>query len=185
MQRQQGTRLCAAPQLIVAGQSVGKIKVGQTRTIIRRALGAPTHSYTRPDGYVVDQWVGPQNVITDLGPEHSSLTVLYSRSKAVQIEFNSPTFATKSKLSTRSKIRDFYRAYPHPRLTAYVYASEDREAAHQYFDVPSAGLCAQITAQDMAPAFQIQKLIVHAPGKRVIPEPKGELVPSMSPFSHS
>jgi len=164
-------------QLIVPGKSVGKVWLGATRLAVRLILGAPKASHVRTGGIAVDEWLGPPVTEKDswAGASQRRLAVLFVKNRAVQIELNSPNFATKDGITSRNSLGQF-RQYYRPRLKTYLYQDEGGGGYRGYiYDDVKRGLAFTFGAQDSYDAKVLpETLRVHRPGVFAIPDPGGQ-----------
>ena len=72
----------------VAGRSLGKIHIGETRADVRRTLNAskPPKTYDLKNGLIEDEWSGEVPNGTS-SPSSSTLTLWYRQDKVAQIEY--------------------------------------------------------------------------------------------------
>lgn len=166
---------------IIRGRSIGKVRIGATRTAILRILGKPSKSVKWRSGPIQDSYRGPTPPLDRYGQVSSLptfLNVIYRNNKVVQIEVSSPKFKTNSGISVRSSLAQFRAKYGKTRVRAYGY--EDSNGGGNigyYYDAVNKGIAFEFGVQDQFDALSTaDSLRVHAPGLAVLPDPGGDQV---------
>ena len=165
---------------VVPGKSLGKITLGMTPAQVHRLLGKPDKTLRLSNGLLDDVYKAKKT--RDRGADafprtvRDTIEVLYKGSKAVQLEATSPTFRTRSRLSTLSPLRDLERIINPKRYSTYGYGGDPGGALKYYLDGQGIGLAFESEpSQDVwfkeSPAHAI---IVHRKGVPVIPDQGGE-----------
>ncbi|MDQ3812588.1 MAG: hypothetical protein M3347_01400 [Armatimonadota bacterium] len=162
---------------VVPGRSVGKVRLGMTRTTVHQKLGKPGKTARWRSGLVQDSWLASPVKEFD---ERTFVHVLYKKNKAIQIEFNSPRFVTTTGISMRSSLAQFRAKHKKPRVRAYVYADPDGSGyVGYYYDDVKRGLTFELGTQDYFDARATpHSLRVHLPGRPVLPDPGGKPTPA-------
>lgn len=168
----------AATPNVIPGERLGKIRLGMTQSQTRKILGRPTATLHLQNGVTDD-------VYRSKSTGHK-LEVLFSRGRVVQIEATSPTFRTKSGLSTQTPLSVLRRALTNVRYVTYGYGGS-MGAVKYYIDHVGIGLAFESGGHqdDWFEETPPQTIIVHRKGVRVIPDQGGEFsdVKSYIPFS--
>lgn len=165
--------------LVVPGESVGRVKLGMTRAQVRKQLGVPSRTVRWKSGETQDTWLGASKKSDGTKIEEFErrfLNVISRRDRAIQIEFNSPTFRTRDGISINSTLAQFRARYPRPRAQSLLYADpEGGGYIGYYYDSVRRGLAFQFGAQDSFDSrVKPDSLRVHAAGRRVLPDPGGQ-----------
>jgi hypothetical protein len=164
--------------LVVPGRRVGKIRLGATRDAVWKRIGKPTRTTRRSGGLVEDRWEYPKTRSTSDLPAY--IIALFRANKAVQIEFDSPKYATANGFSVRNSLAQFRAKYTNIKTKAYLYTYfENGEplGGHRgyYYDAVRSGIAFEFGAQDVYDArIRPASLRIHPPGKPVIADPDGK-----------
>jgi hypothetical protein len=175
--------------LIVPGQRIGAVKLGMSRQAVHRALHAPDRARRIPGGIVQESWLSRRKFSQadrDNGIywKWNFVTIDFERNRVIQIEVNSPRFATSSHLSTLNSATDWGKRY------GPVRSKRDRggnrhpdgaPGAHHfmlYIDAVQQGIAWRYGAWgDLSPEPDpdepVELVIVHFRKGRLIPDPDG------------
>jgi hypothetical protein len=159
---------------VVPGQSVGRVRLGDTQMMVRQKMGKPAESRVRSDGLQQDTWLGPQ---PKSWPNESqrSFVVIYKNGKVAQIEYNSPHFVTARGISTRSSLQRFRARHRRLQTRAYSYTEGGGGHVEYYYDHLRHGICFQLGTQDFFDArVTPETLRVHPRNMPVIITPNGQ-----------
>ncbi|HEX8553036.1 MAG TPA: hypothetical protein VF681_15940 [Abditibacteriaceae bacterium] len=163
-----------APIPVVPGKSVGKVWLGAPRGTVRHILGKPSTIKARGDNLTVDEWLGPEVKDSWNNISQRRFAVVYRHERAVQIEFNSPSYRTSQGISTNSSLGEF-RKFFRPRLRAYLYTEGGGGFRYYAYDDRRRGLAFAFGGQDSYDARVLPEiLVVHRRGAAMIVNPGGE-----------
>lgn len=144
---------------ITPGQSIGEVRLDDTRESAIATLGKPKR--TRRDGDLTrDTWLGSKRR-DDSGSNFLEVTT--RGNKVVQIEATSPVFVSRGDLSTNSSVADLFDTYK--SLRGYDFLAEN---AHTYYlDAENDGVTFRFEGyQDsLTPDSKPSSILVHAPGE--------------------
>jgi len=172
---------------VVAGQSMGRVRLGFTRAQVIKVLGKPTKTFKLKGGYTDDLWRA-KNVGTDRNgePLRHKLEVIYKAGRVVQVEATSPVFVTSSGTSTRSTLSYLTDKHPTFRVLDYGYSDKDGGGWHNYYFVDvRKGISYEYEGwqEDLYRRSMPSTIIIHKPGTRVLPDAGGELVTDSTDLS--
>ena len=160
---------------VVPGKSAGKVWLGASRETVRKILGKPTQSYGSANGVTIEQWLGKERKNAETGDTFwPRYAVLFKANRAIQIEWNAPHFQTADGVSSEANLAVF-RHFFRPHLRAYLYADPEGGGHRGYvYDDVRRGIAFAFGAQDNYDARVLpEKLLIHRPGVRAIPEAGG------------
>lgn len=109
---------------IVAGQRIGKVAIGLSRSRVIKELGKPTSS-DKDGGYIFDSFGTPA--------EANVISILYERGKVIQIETIYPRFRTKEGVGRDSSWRVVNKYYGPLRVFSIGPKKEDPEHVFNYY----------------------------------------------------
>jgi hypothetical protein len=169
----------ASDTLVVPGQRVGKVRLGDSRAVVLRLLGKPAKTARWKSGPTQDSWFGPKPSVDKDGMEafqRIELNVIYSGGKVVQIEFNSPAFKTPQGISIGNTLQQFRRAYAGVKPYTFMYLDEGGGGYRgHYYDARAKGIAFSFGAQDYYDArIKPELLRVHRAGYPVLADPGGQ-----------
>jgi hypothetical protein len=156
------TRIAGA----VPGKGIGKVRLGMSRTAVRRALGKPRTTFSLPRGLASDLW-GTVNT-PSYRKSPNTLEVIYRGGRVVQIEMTSPAFKTDQGVSTATPLHLVRKVHPKMTMTRLVYSKGNQRRQHYYDDIRRG-----IAFEYWPDGEEINTLIVHQPGARVIADSGG------------
>jgi hypothetical protein len=147
---------------ITPGQSIGEIRLGDSRAAVRRKLGKPSKTFTSHGRRAVDHWER-QSALDEV-------EVVYEGDKACQIEVSADRYKTVSGLSPAGTLASVKSVYPKLRSTFYLYNTEDGKGLEYYDDIRR-GIAFVFTSPDTKTPQEkgIRTVLVHRPGRRAIP----------------
>ncbi len=181
--------------LIIPGQRVGSVALGQSRTSVHGLLHAPQLVRNLPGRIIEESWVSRLSPVQQHPYENDErywkfffVNIYFRQGQVVQIEINSPQFRTRSGLSTNSPAALFekrYQPYHSSDLKSgfpLMYGTRDREGGFPGYkhyvrieDASQVGLAWRYGSWgDLAPEPDpdVQEvIIVYRPGQRAILEP--------------
>ena len=173
-------QVLAAPSanyLVVPGQSLGKLRLGQTPAQVRKILGSPAKTFKLRNGLLDDVYVSKGTRKAEGQTIRDKVEILYRAGKAVQIEATSPSFKTASGLSTDSTLRTL-QGFLHPfRYYTYSFGGDDSGGHVKYYlDSQKLGIAFESPASQDTWNWQSGSatLIVHGKGSAVIPDQGAE-----------
>lgn len=160
---------------VVPGKKVGQVELGASRQTIITNLGQPSSTKTNnATGLRTDKYLGSQPA----NEPRRFLNIIYNQeSKAIQIEYNSPDFATSNGISTHSTLTQFRSKHPNPIVSLFAYEEEGGGGfGLQIYDDARAGIAWVIGTQDniVPDEFLPESLRVHFVNCAVLPDPGGE-----------
>ena len=175
-----GQAITAVPKhlLIKPGRSVGRINLGAGRKVVWQVMGKPSKTVRRTDGFIEDRWIVPNP--RDKSDYPPSISVIFRKDKALQIEFGAPQFATSSGFSMRNSLAQFREKRPSLQVKAYGYTFyEGGEPAgghvSYYYDDVQGGIAFEVSVQDYFDARTTpSSLRIHLPGQPVLIDPGGK-----------
>ncbi|MEP7219581.1 MAG: hypothetical protein ABI876_11730 [Bacteroidota bacterium] len=156
----------AAMNPIVAGKSVGKVKVGEDFAMVVKTLGDPDSSDAGM-GHVAASW-GSKRAPGKAAPHrldiYASFNAEGSEHVVREIRVTSPRFTTAGGISTGSRFADIAKAYK----SAHVVATYDDGAGPVliYDDVKS-GIAFEVMGPNGSPDGHCVAIIVHETGRPV------------------
>jgi len=125
--------------LIVPGQSIGKIKLGDSRDEVHKKMGKPQFTSTgkvaayqkssKPNpeesrkkvkerDVVIDEWQPPKAI--------PRLTALFYAGRVIQIQVALSGYATRQGLSVNSSLRQFSKRYKNPEIAILLIYYNER-----------------------------------------------------------
>lgn len=151
----------AADSTIIAGRSIGRVRLGMSRTEVHRRLGPPSDA--QPGGKH-DFYQNKSNA--------SELVVTYRGSSVVEIFTTSPQFSTPQGITTHSAYAQVRKRYKHLRqsvqemqeVRACIYDDVRHGIAFQ-FVAPMDRKYSRFGAGRLKPGAFPQYIAVHEPGK--------------------
>lgn len=112
---------------VTPGVSIGSLRIGSTRQVIRKLRGRPTRTSRTHRGATADAWrTGNSVLLTE---------VVYRAGRAVQIAVSSRSFATRRGASTGSTLAHIRRSFPHLKETTYSFDTESGKGLSYFDDV--------------------------------------------------
>ena len=171
------------PITVVPGQKVGKVFIGARRESVINLIGEPQFTNTSDlTGLRLDSYFGseppnePQRSLRiTYSPEVEDEAGSITEAKVIQIEFNSPAFATSDGISTKSSVEQFRARFPNAALSLIKRQGEDF-SFHQtdiFYDDTQAGITFQVV-QTHEFDHDIIFIMVHPRHMAVLPHPGGE-----------
>ncbi len=181
------TQVLAKPnRTVVAGQSLGGVRLGSTRAQVVKILGKPTSSFSLKGGFTDDLW-RDKNVSTDRNgnPLRHKVEVIYKAGKVVQVEATSPAFTTANGTSTRSALSSLTDKYPNFRVLVYGYVKGEGAWQNYYFDDVKKGISYEYEGwqEELYRRSMPSTIIIHKPGTRVLPDAGGKLMTDSTDLS--
>jgi hypothetical protein len=156
----------ASEYTILPGIGIGAIKLGMDRLQITETMGKRDGKYSLPSGIKVEyaEWKDPDKT--------STIRVFFSPAgKAVQFAFEADKPATADGISTHSSLEDVTKQYPSVKRLQY----QAKTGQVDYYDDIKKGIAFEFKVSD--PDEKTKKflyaILVHRPGKHVIPELDG------------
>ncbi len=168
-----------AQTAVVPGRSVGRIFLGMARADVWKVLGKPsdTESFVssalptthRPGHYTLDLWIGRTSLY--------QVDVLCCHAVVVQVEVDSPQFATADGISAATPLTFLRMRFPKLKVAEYmgVRGSGRNAASVDYADDVQRGLAFSFSPYtDAGQIADLSKLkpdrvIVHLPSRDVLP----------------
>lgn len=148
---------------VVPGERIGRVFLGDSNATVQRRLGKSAKTFDLGNGLSSELWRSD-----DSG---NTIEVVYRKGRAVQIEATSPTFKTYSGYSTASSIGSWLKAFKEKgRRSRYYYDKINGEMG--YLDYVGSGVAVECdgVGDVEGPGIDPITVIVHAKGKRVIPD---------------
>ena len=143
--------------LIVPGQSIGKINIGQSQDEVRKKMGSPKDTFSdkgkaweantdtafraeyilrEKRDVVADVWLRPKN--------EGNLTAIYNLGTVVQIQVSLTGYSTKEGLDTSWSFNKLSKYYKNPKIVNYVIMPDEQLGfepfVEQTWDYSSRGL---------------------------------------------
>ena len=153
---------------IEPGRKIGKVGLGMTRTAVHQTLGKPAATYGMSGGKLTgDVWMANTG---------NDVRVVYSAGKVIQVKVTSPSFSTPQGLTTNSALAEVQKHHGNLRKTRhFVHGSGG--GLIDYYDDVRRGIAFEFTSvASETPDFKPYAIVVHRPGKPVIPESDEEPV---------
>ena len=152
---------------IEPGRSVGKIELGMSRPIVHKTLGKPSATYRMAGKLTGDVWMANTG---------NDVRIVYMNGKVIQIKVTSQSFSTPVGLTTSSSLAEVQKQYPNLRKTRhFVHGSGG--GLIDYYDDVRRGIAFEFTSvASETPDFKPYAIVVHRPGKLIIPETDEEPV---------
>ncbi len=148
---------------IEPGAKIGKILLGAQRAEVMKILGTPSGHYKVGAQTEADYWESANS--------HNTLRVWYQGGGVVQISVMSPDFKTQDGLSSGSALDQVQKSHPGAVPSNY-FVHGSGGGLIRYYDDQKTGITFEFTAPESdAPQYQPFAILVHRPGKAVIPEP--------------
>ncbi len=152
---------------IKPGRSIGKIELGASRRAVHDALGKPGGSYRMSGGLSGEYWSANTG---------NDVRIIYRAGKVVQIKITSQSFSTPEGLTTASSLADVRRSYRRLRKTLH-FVRGSGGGFIEYYDAVREGISFEFVALSSdTDNFKPYAIIIHQPGRRVIPENDENLV---------
>ena len=152
---------------VVPGKRIGKVKLGMSRSAVRKALGKPTTTLRLPSELKSDLWRTRYTPAYRSSP--STLEVIYRNDRVIQIEVTSAAFKTDQGVSTATPLHLVRKVHPNMSITKLVYSKGDQKRQHYYDDIWHG-----IAFEYWPDREEVNTLIVHQPGVGVIVDPGGK-----------
>ena len=171
-------QILAAPSanyLVVPGQSLGKLRLGQTPAQVHKILGKPSQTHKLSNGLIDDLYLSKGTRTTERQTIRDKVEILYWAGKAVQIEATSPSFKTNSGLSTSSTLRTMQKSFDPLKFYTYGFGG-DLGYVKYYVDSQKLGIAFESYGSQDVWVWQSGSatMIVHPKGKEVIPDQGAE-----------
>ncbi|MDB5033603.1 MAG: hypothetical protein JWQ98_844 [Chlorobi bacterium] len=156
----------AAIDPIVAGKSVGKVKVGEDFAMVVKTLGDPDSSDAGM-GHVAASW-GSKRATGSAAPHrldiYASFNADGSEHVVREIRVTSPRFTAAPGISTGSRFADISRTYKSIRVVATY---DDGAGPVMIYDDVKNGIAFEVMGAKGNPAGHCVAIIVHEPGRPV------------------
>ncbi len=150
------------------GKRIGKVELGMTRREVYRRIGKPVGSYSMPKGLTGEYWMSQTGTGNDV-------RIIYRNSRVIQIKITSQKFSTPEGVTTASTLEDVTRSYKSLRKSSH-FVKETGGGFIDYYDDMRRGIAFEFVSLSMdEPDFKPYAIVVHLPGKRLIPENGEEL----------
>lgn len=161
---------------IVAGKSIGRVKLGDSRATVRRRRGKPARTFVLSGGLTSDLWRSVGRTHDDTTEEDDVLEVVYQRNLATQIEARGPSFRAQYGLSSRNYAPDWTRVFGPSRQSGYTYGTGDEQRSQMYYDWTKRGLAIETIGclVDGEGDSATLTIIVHRVGARVVVDEGGK-----------
>jgi hypothetical protein len=146
---------------IEPGRRIGKIELGATRQTVHSALGKPAATYRMAGRLTGDVWMANTG---------NDVRIVYRADKVIQIKVTSSSFSTSEGLTTNSSLAEVQKHYGRLRKSRrFVHGSGG--GLIDYYDDVRQGIAFEFTSvASETPDFKPYAIVVHRPGRRVIPE---------------
>ncbi|MBD0327696.1 MAG: hypothetical protein ICV68_14760 [Pyrinomonadaceae bacterium] len=152
---------------IKPGRSIGKIELGMSRRAVHNALGQPGGSYRMSGRLTGEYWAANTG---------NDVRIVYRAGRVIQIKITSPSFTTPEGLTTASSLADVRRSYSRLRKTRH-FVRNGGGGLIDYYDAIREGISFEFVSLTFeSQDFKPYAIIVHQPGRRVIPENGEDLV---------
>lgn len=156
--------------LIVPGQHIGRVFIGDSKAAVHRRLGTPQRTFKLAGGVTSELWRSKTGTNENGSPY--TLEVLYRSGSVTQIETTNPAFKTQSGLSKASFMgewNDFYENDKDLRISKYRYP---RKPTQMYQDWMKQGVAIEVEYTEAT----THTVIVHRCGVPVIVDPGGRSI---------
>ena len=153
--------LAAQDFKIEPGRSIGKIELGMTRPVVHKTLGKPAATYRMAGKLTGDVWMANTG---------NDVRIVYMNGRVIQIKVTSQSFSTPAGLTTNSSLSEVQKHHGNLRKTRhFVHGSGG--GLIDYYDDVRRGIAFEFTSvASTTPDFKPYAIVVHRPGKPVIPE---------------
>jgi hypothetical protein len=164
---------------IVPGKRIGVVVLGMTPAEVKEKAGNHDGSYTLADGTKVEysQWKETDKIIYPL-------RVFYDpQGRVIQVAEAAPRPVTADGISTASSFEDVTSKYKN--LEPFLYTVKDAYA--EYYDDVKRGIAFEFTwTMAAGPSSKhLRAILVHAPGKHVIPDSdERPVLPRLNTLDH-
>jgi hypothetical protein len=153
----------ASEYTILPGLGIGPVKLGMNRIQITETMGKRDGKYSLPSGIKVEyaEWKDPNKT--------STIRVFFSPSgKAVQFAFEADKPCTADGITTNSSLEEVTKKYPAVKRVKY----RAKASYIDYYDDIKKGIAFEFAGAAVGGECkkQLYAILVHLPGKRVIPE---------------
>lgn len=154
---------------IVAGHSIGRIKIGDSSKEIVKRYGQPTNIFHRSTGikeYVWD-FTKPEDYAV-----HDEIRLIFASDRVIQIKVTSPQYSLPGGYAPGTTLAQVFQKYKNLKKNVYIVLNETGSGyqAHFYDDV-KAGVAFMVGAQDSFDhGAPLSAIYVHRPNKPVMPD---------------
>lgn len=144
---------------VTPGVGIGRVRLGESRAVVRKRLGKPAAIFAARDGRRAELWT-TRRPATRFSVPRTVVTFRANRVRQVEIA-----------VSTRRTFGQIVKSHPALRVTRFVYD----DFVDSYYDDVSGGVAYAVGAQDfVSRAFSPDAILVHPRGQPVIPAPGGK-----------
>ncbi len=159
----------ASEYTILPGLGIGPVKLGMNRIQITETMGKRDGKYSLPSGIKVEyaEWKDPSKT--------STIRVFFNRAgKAVQFAFEADKPRTADGITTNSSLEEVTTKYPEVKRAKY----RAKASYIDYYDDIKKGIAFEFAGADIGGECKkhLYAILVHLPGKRVIPEADEKLI---------
>lgn len=154
---------------IVAGQSVGRIKLGDPSREIVKIYGQPTNIFNRSTG--IKEYVWNFTKPEDYAP-YDEIRLIFASDRVIQIKVTSPQYSLPGGYAPGTTLAQVLQKYKNLKKNVYIVLNETGSGyqAHFYDDV-KAGVAFMVGAQDSFDhGAPLSAIYVHRPNKPVMPD---------------
>ena len=169
----------SASYLVVPGQSLGKLRLGQTPAQVHKIMGKPSQTFKLKNGLLDDLYLSKGTRKAEGQTIRDKVEILYRAGRAVQIEATSPSFKTANGLSTDSTLRTLKNSLDPRKFYTYGFGGDEPGGYLKYYvDSQKLGIAFESYGAQDVWAWQsgAATLIVHPKGKEVIPDQGAEFM---------
>lgn len=150
------------------GRGIGKVELGMSRRAVHDALGKPGGAYRMSGALTGEYWQAHTG---------NDVRIVYRAGKVVQIKITSPRFSTPEGLTTESSLADVRRHYRRLRKTRHFVHGSGGGGLIEYYDAVREGISFEFVSRASETLdFKPYAIVVHQPGRRVVPENDEDLV---------
>lgn len=154
---------------IVAGHSIGPVKIGDPSKEVVKFYGQPTDIFNRSTGIKEYVWnfTKPEDYAV-----YDEIRIIFASDRTIQIKATSPRYSLPGGYSPGTTLAQVFQKYKNLKRNVYTVLNETGSGyqAHFYDDV-KAGVAFMVGAQDSfdhrAP---VSAIYVHRPNKPVMPD---------------
>ena len=165
--------------LVVPGQHLGRVFLGDSKTAVHRRLGAPQRTFKLAGGLTSELWRSKPNKSAEAedgeAPAHYTLEVVYKSGVVTQIEASNPVFRTSGGLATDSTPKAWLATLGKAPATKYRYSGDKSD--QKYYDWASKGVALELQGDEASGYYgYINTVIVHCKGAKVVVDSGGRLI---------